>query len=400
MGALARRSLRAPSRLRPGRLAAAIAFVALALQGCVSLLDLHPLEFDDEASDAEANDGPASDGRPGEGDGAEPSCTADLRTSADHCGRCNHSCLGGACVEGACQPVVFADAVAPARELIASRGELFWRTTKGVFKQRTDGGIETRLAFTSQAGDVLGLAVDETDLYYSDRIGRVIVRCPRAGCPSPALVVFALPASDGGLGIGDLAIDQGHVYFAEIGQRPLWRVDRAGADPFALAYPDYAGRVELTASSVLYTQFQQVASVPKDGGTPFVVTDVPEPFGYISSLSVSVTAIHTASTTSDGGEALVTQTPLTGGATTSIRVLPGARGVTADDRYAYVVSVDHGGAPGGVARVPIRLSEADGGPAPPLVLARAMHGGGFALCLDGDALYYADGNYIMRVALP
>jgi hypothetical protein len=41
------------------------------------------------------------------GDGAD-ACEVDPRTSADNCGACGHSCLGGTCQAGRCQPMVIA----------------------------------------------------------------------------------------------------------------------------------------------------------------------------------------------------------------------------------------------------------------------------------------------------
>src|SRR5262245_7861561 len=38
------------------------------------------------------------------GDAATPTCSEDIEANAEHCGRCGHSCLGGACVQGRCQP--------------------------------------------------------------------------------------------------------------------------------------------------------------------------------------------------------------------------------------------------------------------------------------------------------
>jgi hypothetical protein len=47
---------------------------------------------------------PASSGSAGGG----PACAADNQNDADNCGACGHSCLGGTCVAGACQPVELA----------------------------------------------------------------------------------------------------------------------------------------------------------------------------------------------------------------------------------------------------------------------------------------------------
>lgn len=53
-------------------------------------------------------------------------CDADLQTSAEHCGQCNHSCLGGACMAGQCQPVVLASGQKGAYGLTGDNDSIFW----------------------------------------------------------------------------------------------------------------------------------------------------------------------------------------------------------------------------------------------------------------------------------
>src|SRR5215471_1470026 len=58
------------------------------------------------------NDGstpPPNDGSTG---GDTGQC-GDTQTSADNCGRCGHSCLGGTCDKGQCQPVTLATGISP-----------------------------------------------------------------------------------------------------------------------------------------------------------------------------------------------------------------------------------------------------------------------------------------------
>lgn len=94
----------------------ALVFVGgAALLGCSALIGTRDIFFDENA----AGDGGASsssgggasssgdngEGGPGDGGG---NCNADLQTSKDHCGRCNHSCGGGECTAGKCQAVQIA----------------------------------------------------------------------------------------------------------------------------------------------------------------------------------------------------------------------------------------------------------------------------------------------------
>jgi hypothetical protein len=106
--------------------------------------------------------GPKADAPPGED---LPPC-GDLGNDPSNCGVCGHSCLGGACVAGACQPV--------------------------------------RLA---SAGSVGGIALDDGFVYYAET--NTISRVPIAGGEPKVLVT--LP---GQLALATLAIDAGHLYFA------------------------------------------------------------------------------------------------------------------------------------------------------------------------------------------
>lgn len=73
----------------------------------------------------------------------EPTCGTNLATSADHCGACGRSCLGGTCTNGRC----------PRQTL----------TTVGMLPY--------------------GIALDETHVYYTDRDGGVLRKMPKAGGP-------------------------------------------------------------------------------------------------------------------------------------------------------------------------------------------------------------------------
>ena len=76
----------------------------------------------------DAREAGATDGPPLEGGDAGP-CAADLSTSAEHCGRCNHSCLGGTCAAGKCQPVTLATRSSP-YDIALDATDVYW-TDKG-----------------------------------------------------------------------------------------------------------------------------------------------------------------------------------------------------------------------------------------------------------------------------
>jgi hypothetical protein len=52
------------------------------------------------------------------------------KTASDplHCGRCNHSCLGGACDASVCKPVVVATTAEGVNDLVVDAQNIFWMT--------------------------------------------------------------------------------------------------------------------------------------------------------------------------------------------------------------------------------------------------------------------------------
>jgi hypothetical protein len=66
----------------------------------------------------------------GGGDGGGGSCTADTRTDAENCGACGHSCIGGACTNGLCGPVVIAADIGGADDDIAVDDTTIFFTTQ------------------------------------------------------------------------------------------------------------------------------------------------------------------------------------------------------------------------------------------------------------------------------
>src|SRR5688572_29963206 len=75
-------------------LACAIVAGPCAVSACVGATEAQPTTGDDAAGEPPSMDGGAS-------------CTGvDLATDRDHCGACGHSCIGGLCNQGICQPII------------------------------------------------------------------------------------------------------------------------------------------------------------------------------------------------------------------------------------------------------------------------------------------------------
>lgn len=127
-----------------------------------------------DAGDAMADT--ANDGLPGCGpsivdcDGTDSNgCETDLRTDADHCGSCGHSCLKGACLDGRCQPFpVVEDQDVPSL-LTIDGTHLYWTNQGGagaVMRVLKDGGNPEVVGVTDHPPG--GLAVDTDAVYWSE----------------------------------------------------------------------------------------------------------------------------------------------------------------------------------------------------------------------------------------
>src|SRR5579883_758760 len=119
----------------------------------------------------------------------------DLRTDAQNCGACGHDCLGGACIDGACQPAVLASGLQQPTAIAVDgcANMVFWTNQTKVNPQggtvmscSTDVGTcaqtPTTIAVAEQ--QPFAIAIDADYVYFSTIAGFGTVRqCRRdVGC--------------------------------------------------------------------------------------------------------------------------------------------------------------------------------------------------------------------------
>lgn len=150
--------------------------------------------------------GPSVEASAPEGD-PPPECTAAQRDSDPaHCGRCGHSCLGGACVGGTCQPLVVSTTVGePVLDVAVDANRVLWLTSN---------------VFWAGPGHVYG--------------------CPKSGCTTASSLAVE-GVFTGNLAAGDTAAFASFVY----GTRAIKRVLPAGTLT-DLGTSDHASAVRLT----------------------------------------------------------------------------------------------------------------------------------------------------------
>jgi hypothetical protein len=133
-------------------------------------------------------------------------------SDANNCGACGHSCLGGACTDGKCAPIVLA----------SGQGD----SASGV----------PWYPYTSDIGDPLQgpdrIAVDESHVYWLNLRGEVM-RVPLSG-GKVERVASTKP------GPAWIALDAQFVYFSTLGAE-IFRVPKAGGTPVLLV-PAKTGR--------------------------------------------------------------------------------------------------------------------------------------------------------------
>ncbi len=99
------------------------------------------------------------------------SCVVE-QTDANNCGRCGHSCQGGTCSGGACQPVMLASGQNGPSGVTVDPTSVYWTNggsgtgSGSVVKAPLGGGTPTTLAMGVSYPD--GIAVDATSVYWTN----------------------------------------------------------------------------------------------------------------------------------------------------------------------------------------------------------------------------------------
>jgi hypothetical protein len=210
--------------------------VASYVVAVTSCADLRVATLDAGAGAGAGNDdGSAIDPGGGDGGGADAAtaseggkgpCTTPAPDDADNCGRCGHSCVGGACKAGACQPSMLAsNRLAPVD--IAVQGSFVYWVEQGTAENAGTDGRLSRADVTCKGGatcakDLVdagsgfaGLAVNTADVYVASgtlSTGQI----QRFAFPSGPFARFASPE----LGARRIALDVGAAYWVNAGSSP------------------------------------------------------------------------------------------------------------------------------------------------------------------------------------
>jgi hypothetical protein len=166
----------------------------LALSGCALLVPLDDLG--DGGSPAEAGEGGCGD----------------TQSSPESCGVCGHSCLGGDCVAGACQPVPLASVQPSAGSIVVDGDFVYWIAGGEIRRIATasiDGGSWSRVGGAGIGGTTGLLAALAPNLYAVT--GNTLVTVPESepstGNAPSVVASFALKS------VSSFGVDTAHDYF-------------------------------------------------------------------------------------------------------------------------------------------------------------------------------------------
>lgn len=286
------------------RAALTLPLVALAVRalGCIGTGGLTGGGSEPDAATPEAGPVTPDAGQP---DVAQPDAES-------RCGPKKLDCLGGACVDGRCEPVMLA--AAEPNDLVVT------------------------------------LELDATSFYYATKTGGTsdLVRCAKAGCAtSRQLVVGGVDQPQ------HLTVRGGNLYFsmAQSGQRVLARCPTTGcAAPTVLSAPTGIGgrQIAITDDAIYYLSGSELRRCDIGGcaaSTTLVLGGLREPEGLAVANGELVVAESDRANGGAGGR--VTTTPV-GGPAVSVGALPFASHVRATDRGALVSTYDVNGGSGGI----------------------------------------------------
>jgi len=254
--------------------------------------------------------GGASTGGAGATDGGPTDCAdagltpcgascVDPTSDDKHCGRCDHDCLGGACIAGACQPVALATGQAYPLDLAIDSTNAYW-TIWGTLPSNYNDGEIRKCALTGCANapttvakssdEPTSIAIDATNVYFGNHGTGRVAKCPLTGC-----AVMTQLSSSAGDPRG-IAVDATNVYWVEFdaGTVKKCAIGGCGLAPTTIGTGLAAPwGIAIDASSA-YTGGDSIVKVPLSGGGGVAILASGQ---FARGVAVDATNVATASVT-------------------------------------------------------------------------------------------------------
>lgn len=302
-----------------------------------------------------------------------------LKTDANNCGTCGHSCLGGTCDLGSCQPKTIATAQTRLTNLASDGTYLYWSgaATSGspyyVARARADGTGTVKVLAASEQG-AGPLAVTSNKVYW-------VAKGQLRSCDIPDCALGAVNAitavTSGGVS-GDLLYEpgkkalywsRGATYSAKDGT--LYTLASGAATPTVVGTnPSNPGALVSDSSNVYWINSSTYTSDAwnADGGlwrvrlSDGTVTQLASSLkGDISYLAISGATLYFAGNIAiTGSNPLMTTSAILSaplpnglgpGAQPQFAAAKNVRGMEADSKYLYFA--DESGSQGAISRCPV-----------------------------------------------
>ncbi len=257
--------------------AGTIIVLTASLASCSALLGLTDPTIDENAAGGDAStdsltSGDAlltGDGTAGEG--GDGGACGDPMTSANDCGRCGHSCLGGICSGGQCQPIMLASMQQRPLQVAVSATSVYWtnaETSQIMKANKIVGGDAAIFAVGADVSSPWGIVVDATTVYWANNdfgsSGGGIRSCPLAGCPGGKPTTLA--TNDNAI---DVAVDGRNIYFTVGASYAVLQADKLDGGHL-LNFPTGSStpfHVAVDAHNMYWTSNDNnVFGLPIDGG--------------------------------------------------------------------------------------------------------------------------------------
>jgi len=249
---------------------------------------------------------------------------ANVQTDPMSCGACGHDCLGGACIAGVCQPVVLTTGQPDLLFLAVNATDLYWTTDPGAVVTMPIAGGTPRI-LVSSSWSLEGIAIDSTTIYYSTYGGGSIMTLPLGG-GVPSTFASGLERPIG------VAVDALNLYYADFESGFIFEIPITGGSATPIVPEDTGTAGVAVRSNTLYWASPPgvLDEMPVTGGTTSTLgADQVHAFG----IAVDHTTVYW--TTLYGGNVL--SMPMGGGTVTTLvnGLSAYSSGIAVDDKSIY-----------------------------------------------------------------
>lgn len=395
--------------------------LAASMGACAVVLGIDPIAYVDPAGDGAPFESSTTDASVADALDALADVATDVSAPKDdaaacdaatpeHCGRCGHSCLGGACVDAACTPVPLAQASGILAGLAIHDDELFVTAlqAEAVLRVAKDGGaLVSAAAPMPDGGSAVhspwGVAVDATHVYWANAsvIEGSTARAPLDGGPSEVLL--------GGLQIPrGLVLTGDAVVVAEWNGFRIVRHDKGGPTGlWAHATDNASGHVAAQGAQVFWLEESGgvLGRITDDGGSPVRIPPVgtPPPGGDARGLVLTKTHVYWGTPTSNAHQAGIFRAARSSGVIerfATAEAYPTALAADTDALYWVGAEVLADGGKG-TAGVVMTCAFSGGGACGASTRLSETASEPLAIAVDPVAVYWVErSGAVMRVAKP